>query len=300
MSYDFSVHVPANTSTSTCGSGVLPALHQLTQQADNEVVTMDKISSLLDIKLKDSLSSFMDSFRCAIQEDVRKSVRSEVQSFAQELKNDVSSSTDFLCSEQATLKTEIVEKEKRIQGLESECARLQGDVDKLDSRLKTFKKSSRNLNIEILAVPESKNENVMMLFKQLCDVVSVTLDDSSIQACRRVAKMDRKSNRPRNILVTLTTPRLRDSLLSAVHRYNKGHPKDLLNSTHLGISGDSQRVYVTEHLSPDCKLLHAATRKFAKENEYKYVWVKYGRIYIRKDDSANSVLIKGLNTLEKL
>lgn len=265
-----------------------------------EPVTMDKIRQLFDDRLNSSLTAFMHSFRAALHEDVRVMVQAEMKSTVQELKNDFNQTITFISDEQATLKTQINNKDETIKKLETENLKLQADLVKLNSRLSSMEKMSRGLNIELQAVPESRNENVMSLFKKICETVDVHIDDPCIQACRRVAKMDAKSNRPRNILVTLSSPRLRDTILSSVHRYNKSHPKDPLSTRHLGLPGETRKIYVTEHLSPECKSLYAQTRKIAKEKNYKYVWVKYARIYMRKNDESGHIYVKDLSTLNKL
>ncbi|GBP22314.1 hypothetical protein EVAR_22600_1 [Eumeta japonica] len=83
-------------------------------------------------------------------------------------------------------------------------------------------------------------------------------------------------DRPRNILVTLASPRLRDFVLSATLLFNKAHCKDMFNSKHVDFAGESRRIYIMEHLSHECKQLQAAARKHARENNYKYVWVWTG------------------------
>lgn len=149
-------------------------------------------------------------------------------------------------------------------------------------------------------VPEHKNENVVAILKKLLDLIKLPMDDEKITACRRVAKINTASNRPRNIVVSFVTPRVRDTVLSAYHRYAKSRPGRGVTSEDLGISGEARRIFVTEHLSPEQKTLHAATRQTAKERSYKYVWIKYGKVYVRKDDSTGALLIKDINSLNKL
>lgn len=76
--------------------------------------------------------------------------------------------------------------------------------------MSVIEKISRDLNLEIHEVPENKNENLMGLFKSLCECLQVVITESDVRACRRVAKMDASSKRPRNILVTLSSQHLRD------------------------------------------------------------------------------------------
>lgn len=263
-------------------------------------VTMDKISTLLDQKLNASLSIFMKDFHALLKKEVGGMVRSEMSCVVQEFKTDLNNATEFFSSEQETLKTRIAEKDATIKVLETDCEHLQSEMYNLTNRMSAIEKTTRSYNIEIQAVPESRNENVTSLFKKLCNIVNFPLEDGGIHACRRIAKMDNTSKRPRNILVTLASPRMKDSILSAVQRFNKAHPRDTLNSRQLEISGETHKIYVVEHLSPQCKQLHAAARRFAREKQYKYVWAKYGRVYLRKDDNSGSIFVKNLETLDKL
>jgi hypothetical protein len=138
-----------------------------------------------------------------------------------------------------------------IKQLEQDKAGLQSDIARLTSKLAGIEKISRSCNIELQAVLERKNENVLSVFRKLCDTVKAPVEDGHISACRRVAKVNTSSTRPRNIVVTLSTPRIRDLVLSAAHRFNKTHRDSGLLSSDLDISGETCRIYVTEHLSPE-------------------------------------------------
>lgn len=276
--------------------GSLPA----SSGSGGEVVTMDKMSALLDQKLQTYLSAFTENFRKALKVDVHNLVKAEIESKMQQVKDDFTITTDFICDQQKTLKREIDNKSQVIKDLESENKRLNSEINLLNNRLTSIEKMTRNQNLEIQAVPESRNDNPTTIFQNLCKTLNLEISEDKIHSCRRVAKLNPSSDRPRNILVSLLNPRLRDQVLSACHRYNKVHKNEPLDSTHLGLPTERRRIYVTEHLSPECKSLHAAARRTAREKGYKYVWVKYGRIYIRKEDTAACIHIKDMNSLSKL
>lgn len=265
-----------------------------------EEVTMEKISILLDEKLSASLTVFMENFRQAIKEDVKEMVRTEVLAATNTIKQELSVTTDFIFSEQKGLQSDIDKTVTTINALEEENTKLRSDLVQLNTRLAGIEKISRSCNIEVQAVPERRNENVVTLFKKLCEVVKVSVEDGHISACRRVAKHNAASSRPRNIIVTFSSPRVRDIVLSAAQRYNKAHPGRGLVSSDLEISGETSRIFVAEHLSLEQKSLHAATRRAAKERSFKYVWIKHGQIYVRKDDSSGAILIKNTESLNKL
>jgi hypothetical protein len=119
-------------------------------------------------------------------------------------------------------------------------------------------------------------------------------------ACFRVAKMNSDSNRPRSVVVKLRSARCRDSLIAAVQTYNRKNSNERLNTEVVGIGGEKKLIFVSEHLSPDKKSLHAATRLKAKELSYKFVWVRNGKIFVRKSENAQARLINSRHYLDKL
>ncbi|XP_050362914.1 uncharacterized protein LOC126781849 [Nymphalis io] len=187
-----------------------------------------------------------------------------------------------------------------ISQLKTESTSLRAQLSKVASLMEQLEQRARDCNIEIQCVPEHKSENLLTIVKQLTKVVSCVIDDSDIKEFHRVAKVDSDSKRSRNIIVKLTSPRVRDTILAAVKIFNKKNENNKLNSTHLGIAGDKQSIYVSEHLSPTNKKLHAATRLVAKEKKYEFVWIRNSRIYIRKNMHSPAILIRNNDFLNSL
>ncbi|CAG4996989.1 unnamed protein product [Parnassius apollo] len=174
---------------------------------------MGKISTLLAKKLNNYLSDFMKSFKKALKDDIKNLVQAKMDSVVQQLKDGFIVTTNFICDEQSSLKQEIENNSHIIKHLESETLRFQKEINVLTNRLTSIEKVSRSKHFEIQLVPESRTENPMLLFRNLCKTVNIQIDDENIHSCRRVAKYDISSERPRNILVTLINPRLRDQVL---------------------------------------------------------------------------------------
>jgi hypothetical protein len=230
-------------------------------------------------------------------------IKNEMTSAVENLKSEFTKTTDFLCEEQRDIKQELHATVNKISLLETDKAKLQSEISDMQRRLVTLEKSSRSRNIEIQCVPDRRNENIVAIFKNICDVIGVKVDDHSVYAVRRVAKLNPNSSRPRNIIATFPSERHRDDILSAFKRYNKQHPADPLNSASIGVPCDistKTNIYLVEHLSPECKELYSTTRRWAKDCQYKFVWVKYGKIYLRKDDNSPALHVKDLATLTKL
>lgn len=186
------------------------------------------------------------------------------------------------------------------KSLKTECIQLREIVDNLTARLNSMEQYMREANIEIQGVPEHKSENVVSIVKQIAQVVSVKLSDTDILSCTRVAAMNKSVNRPRAIVAKLRSSRCRDEVYSAVTKFNKAHQDDKLNSSHLGIGGQKTPVYVCEHLSPVQKALHAAARTKARDLGYKFVWIRNGHIFMRKNETSRFIHVKNSQTLTSL
>lgn len=254
-------------------------------------ITMQQFSRLIDTKL--------DSIRATLTLEIQEKIKTEMKYVTETLTRDFTETTDFLSSEQSDIKCELKLARETVAKLEAANQKLQSDIENIELRLQQTEKLSRSCNLEIQCIPERRNENLANLVKKLCGIINVPITDREIRSCRRVAKLNPSSNRPRNVLVTLPSERYRDEIISGVRRYNKSNPKDLLSSTHIGVTGERSFLYVGEHLSKMCKDLHAATRKLAKDKGFKYVWIKYGRVYVRKDETSPAIHVKNMAVLEK-
>lgn len=244
-----------------------------------------------------------DQFRTALSQlrtDVT-TINNKFTQFRNEF-DEKSNTVDFLAGcqdEQVLMNAEFRQKLKK---LENENTSLQSTVSELTSRVAEMEQHSRDCNIEVQCVPESKNENLLSIFNQLLRTVSCELPDMSIRGIHRVAKLKPHSERPRNIVVKMVTPQVRDSVLAAVIKFNKSKnlAEDKLNALHLGFANRKQQIYVSEHLTLSNKQLHAAARTTAKEKCYQYVWTRNGRIFMRKNNESPSILVKSVDFLKTL
>ncbi|XP_063899118.1 uncharacterized protein LOC126053873 [Helicoverpa armigera] len=218
-----------------------------------------------------------------------------------ELINDFKKSLSFFNEKYEEMKTMLEERSMIIKKLEKDNSGLRDDIHQVNQRLNLLEQNSRTANVELQCVPENKSENLITTVLQLGKVINCDITDPDILHCTRLAKKDTQSSRPRSILVKFSSPRLRDSFLAASIRYNKNNNQDKLNTSHLGIASDKpQPIYVSEHLSAENKAIHAAARVRAKELGFKFVWVRNGRIFVKKDELSQRIHITCRDKLKSL
>lgn len=199
------------------------------------------------------------------------------------------------------MKDEINTQKSDMRILKEENSSLRTEVNKLAARVNQMDQISRAANLELQCVPEHKTENVVKIVEQLGRTINCPVTKGDISHCTRIAKMNQQSSRPRSILIRLGSPQLRDKFLAAAIEYNKKNPRDKLNASHLGLSDEQKSaIYLVENLSPENKALHAAARVRGRELNYKFVWVRGGRVFMRKTDTTEYVCVRNVDMLRDL
>ncbi|CAG4985159.1 unnamed protein product [Colias eurytheme] len=271
------------------------ALNSPPMHTNQMPITRDDIREVVQEVFQDTLNNFLSK----IHEDFLKTLNKELKPIREEL-SVFSDSMTFINSEFEDIKKEHEVSKTKVIFLEKENENLKSALNDLLSRSNQIEQYIRQNNCEIQCVPEHKNENLMQIIMDLSKRVGYELNEKDVLNCTRTAKKDRTNTRPRSIVIQFVSPRLRDHLLAAVATHNKKHPQNKLNSSDLNIPGKPTPIYISEHLSPANKILHAATRIKAKNLGYRFVWVRNGRIFLRKNEESGYILVTSKQVLDKL
>lgn len=241
--------------------------------------------------------------RNIIQQELTSAIQNLVTAQLNTINNQIKEfqeSINFINAQYEQMKIRLEERCNTVDLLKRENEVLKSTVKDLTSRLNIVEVHMRESNIEINGIPENRNENLVNVVVQLSKIIKNPLTEEDIQHVTRVAQFNRTPEKPRSVIVKLRSARHRDAVLASVAQYNKKNPKEKLNSSHLGIGGTSKPVYVSEHLSPANKALHAATRIKAKEMNYRFTWIRNGRIFVRKDEFSQAKLVKSMDCLNAI
>lgn len=182
---------------------------------------------------------------------------------------------------------------RSIEVLKSENENLKKEVTQLKTKINDLEQHSKRRNIEIQGVPEAKNENVEHIVNKIIAHMGEE-PAGKIESIHRVQAFNSNNKHPRNIVVELNSLNFKNRIvaLSKLQR-KKGNPG-------IAIEGIGEQIFINEHLSTQNKLLFRDTRSWAKTNHYKYVWIKNGCIFVRKDDTARILRIRDFDTLASL
>lgn len=249
------------------------------------------------------LRSIMNEYYMKIStkfDSFTKSVSSELKSVKEEM-TDMKNSMDYMNSKFESLLMEHKQTKEAMAELQAENSALKANSQDLNARVNVIEQNARAMNVEIQCVPEKKNENLLQIVTQLGSVFECNIKKKDITQCSRIAKINPASARPKSIVVQFSSKKIRDEFLAASINFNRKKSKqDKLNTSHLGLPGGKTSIFVVDHLSPVNKALHAAARSIGKEKGFKYVWVRNGRVFMRRTDDSDYVLVRDMDTLNRI
>ncbi|XP_047992793.1 uncharacterized protein LOC125231392 [Leguminivora glycinivorella] len=208
----------------------------------------------------------------------------------------------------SSLESRLAGMEERISTTEDKMetlSTLPSQIKDLQEQVACLKKENnerdqfgRQNNLEITGVPSRSGENLRTILNNICTKVGFVLDQSDIDCIHRIRVFSTEAKhqnlRPPSIIVRFTRRVRRDELLAAA-RARRG-----LTTADAGLDGPSTNIYLNEHLTPANKMLLKRAREVKSELNYSYVWVKEGKIFVRKNDTSRVIRIVSESDLLKL
>lgn len=66
------------------------------------------------------------------------------------------------------------------------------------------------------------------------------------------------------------------------------------------MEGISNQLFINEHLTGKNKQLLKRAKEVAKVKNFKFVWVRFGKIYMRRNETSQFLVIESPSDLDKL
>lgn len=183
---------------------------------------------------------------------------------------------------------------EQVELLETENSALREKVAAMETRMEDIELYSRRNCLEIQGIPEQPQEDVLDIVQKVGRAVNMEISSSMIDACHRLGKPGDTSRKgPRGIIVKFVRRLDKEELMKM-----KRQKKDL-STRHLNLPTDSS-IYLNESLTPSRRRLYALARQVKKEKDYKYVWHRGGKIFLRKEDNGPVLHVCSQADLSKL
>lgn len=220
--------------------------------------------------------------------------------------NGVKKSIDNLTSAIKEQNTRIEQLEARVSVLESRSdanqtstSYLQSIVTQLQTDIAERDQAFLLNDIEIAGCPEVPSENSTHIVLTVAKKIGVEIDEKDIVSAERVG-LPRNAGQggapalPRPLAVRLARRATRNALLQAARTRRE------INSDGFGLPGPTRPLYVNERLTKYNRQLFQKARALARELQYKYVWTREGKIYVRKEHGKPRYRLRNESDLSNL
>lgn len=203
------------------------------------------------------------------------------------------------CHEEIAATRELVNKQrdeigawmKVVEDLKTENATLRKQVSLLETRVDEAEQYSRRNTVEIQGIPLEKNEKVLDLVKIVGRALDYPVADEMVDACHRLRPTG-DPGKPPGIVVKMVRR------LDAEGLIQKRRVKRNLNTHDLGFKERAaEPVYLNESLAPGRRRLLNAARQVKREKSYTYLWIRGGKILMRKNPGDS---VKVVSTMEDI
>lgn len=217
----------------------------------------------------------------------------EVKVMKSEL-TELKASCEYSCAKVDDFGVRLSKLEQKIPALErmlDVVNSTQNAVADLKKELGDREQWSRLNNVEVKGVPLRKDENLFSIINALSKKVGYEFPKSQINYISRVPTFNSKE---KSIVVSFLNRYVKEEFIAAARAQKN------LTASDIGFGGDTQRVFVNDHLTPEQKVRLTKTKALKKSRNYLYVWVKYCKIHVRKDDTSPVMIISKDSDLNKL
>lgn len=202
-------------------------------------------------------------------------------------------SVDFTAQKYDEIMTKIIQ----IENIRKEDKK---HIQSLEEKLDKIELQQRAASIEIRNIPKRNGENKQDLnsyLEDICKTVNTTFKRSDLKDIFRINKnISHKST----IIAEFNSVLTKENILKSVKIYNKQNKINKLNTEHLKIAGPKLPLYFSENLTSKNRRLFYLAREHATQENYKFCWTSFGKVYLRKEDGAPPIRIDSDNDIRKM
>ncbi|XP_054721283.1 uncharacterized protein LOC129231060 [Uloborus diversus] len=238
-----------------------------------------------------------------IRDEIKSCFRSFEGQFLRELKpikeeiGELKKSLDFCNKSSEEMNSKLIGIVDEIKQVREENRKLVLENRTLNDKIESIEREdaielrSKENNIEINNYPEEKGEN-------LNDIIGKMATELHLEEKGEIINMHRvptqSKNRIKPIIVRFKDILTRNTWLRAT-KDNKN-----LTTTMINNKFEEQKIFINEHVTRKVKELHFIARKFKSENDYKFVWMKGGKVFLRKSENDRVTQVRRKEDLDKL
>ncbi|KAI5721453.1 hypothetical protein M8J77_015513 [Diaphorina citri] len=186
--------------------------------------------------------------------------------------------------------------EKKQEKNENEFKELKTKVKSLETELKELVQAGCNNKLELSGLPKVDNMNEKDVAKLFVEKVGINPEAIGHYEVEKSVKNNDSQRASTSLLISFRTPEIRNSVYGKIKKdkiYLK--VKDIVRN-----STNESSIYVNEYLSAYYRKLFYEAKKVKVEKNYAFLWVREGKILLKKTQDARIMRLSCMEDLGKL
>lgn len=230
-------------------------------------------------KMQEQLNKIsLDLAPLAVLVDDVKSIKLELSG----LKDSIELAHDTISSFSEKVKS-LESKVTTMEKMADQIPILQDAIEKLNQESRDRDQWARANNAEIIGIPQKKDENLYDIAQKIGNLCNIAVRKEDINYIARIPTRIPNVHKP--IVVAFNSRYTKEEFVASARKSKS------LNISNIGFS-TTANFYVNDHLTTTNKSLLSKARAFAKENNFKYIWVKHCKIMAKGSETASTFFIK--------
>lgn len=192
------------------------------------------------------------------------------------------------------IKTTIENQEmlnQSLRKLQKENKEYKLEIFDLKERVEDLERVSLETTLNLYPVVEAHNMDLGGVIQKIGQKIGVKIEDRDI--VDKYRRKQRKSGKPGDIVIKLANKELRDKLLMGIKKSQLSHED-------IGYKCDLKRIYGNEELTKNGKDIYYKALRYKYEHKMKFLWVKGGKTYIKKDEASKAIRLDNMDILNNL
>lgn len=217
----------------------------------------------------------------------------DIRSIKEEV-SELKTSSQFISDKVDDLSQKLESAEVKIKALEKnqvELDALRNKLLALETGVVSAERRVRLNNVEVKGVPIKKDEDLYSVVNKIKLAVGYNFPNSQINY---IARVPLRNSADKSIVVSFINRYVKEEFVSAARNM-----KDLAAGV-IGFPNVNTKIFVNDHLTPEHKILLTKAKSLAKSNNYSFIWVKHGKIHIRKSTDSKVFIINSEKDLNKI